>query len=676
MYAASVNYDFVVRSPPPPDYPAAPAPDNYAAEPFAADYEARRQGFLDHVRCNPAPPNLKAPYYELARVAAGDAPHEGVFHAALDYVEARKDCADFVLHAVLRLLYQFPDRVDAALLDRARQTVRGFKHWPGEPGLDSMCSWTENHQILFSSAAYLAGQLYPDDVFVNSGETGREKMTAHGARIRRWLDLRFRTGFSEWLSNVYYDEDLTALLSLVDFCADDEIRRRAAIVVDLLLLDVALNSYRGVMGCTHGRSYEAQKKWLAAEDVADVQKLLFGRGRFSGGESMSAACLALSERYRMPRVLYEIANDLDRPAMVNRQRHGIRLSEAERWGLGFDSLEDGMVYLSLEAYAHPRTINLFARLLDAFDWWENDFFAPFKSRRGLLSGARRLGLLPLIARLAERDITRNTREEVHTYTCRTPDYLLSSAQDYRPGYGGDQQHVWQATLGPDAVCFTTHPARREGPSPNYWTGSGSLPRVAQVENVVLAVYKIDTRPGLYVTHRLLFTHAWLPRDQFDEVVEQGGWILARKGDGYLALRSQQPYRWQDEPGEDRGREVIAPGKENVWICELGRRAVDGEFGDFVARIVAAGVSFGRLQVRYDSPSQGRLDFGWRGPLRRDGEEVPLHGHPRYDNPYVHADFPAERVSVRLGEHTLELDWPAGARGAATARATPTTPSAT
>ena len=29
------------------------------------------------------------------------------------------------------------------------------------------------------------------------------------ARILRWLDLRFRTGFSEWLSHVYYDEDLT-----------------------------------------------------------------------------------------------------------------------------------------------------------------------------------------------------------------------------------------------------------------------------------------------------------------------------------------------------------------------------------------------------------------------------------------------------------------------------------
>jgi hypothetical protein len=379
----------------------------------------------------------------------------------------------------------------------------------------------------------------------------------------------------------------------------------------------------------------------------------------------------------MPRVLYEIANDLDRAAMVNCQRHGIRLAEAERWGLGFDNLEDGLVFLSLEAYTYPCTINLFVRMLDAFDWWENAFFAPFKARQRLIKGARRLGLLPLVARLFERDITRNTREEVHVYTYRTPDYLLSSAQDYRRGYGGDQQHIWQATLGPDAVCFTTHPACREGPSPNYWTGSGTLPRVAQVENVVLAVYNVDTRPGLYMTNRQHFTHAWLPRDRFDEVVEQNGgpapsagepataagWIFARQGDGYLALRSQQPYHWQTEPGEDQGREVVAPGKQNVWICELGRRAVDGGFGEFIQRISGAELSFRRLRVDYHSPSQGCLEFGWRGPLRRDRKDVLLGGYPRYDNPYARASFPANEVVISQDDHWLELDWQTAKRRA-------------
>ncbi len=322
----------------------------------------------------------------------------------------------------------------------------------------------------------------------------------------------------------------------------------------------------------------------------------------------------------------------------------------------YEPFEDGMTYLTLEAYLHPRTVSLVMAMFDAFGWWDNAFFAPFKPYRRLLSWLRRTRTLPLLARAFEWDLCRNTREEVNVLTCRTPDFMLSCAQDYRPGYGGDQQHIWQATLGPDAVCFTTHPARLAGPSPNYWAGSGVLPRAAQVGNVVIAVYRIHRKPALYVRGRLAFTHAWLPRDRFDAVVEREGWIFAAKGDGYLALRSQRPTRWQESAGEDRSREIIAEGDANIWICELGRRAVDGGFDAFMARICAAAVRYRGSSVTYDSPSQGRLEFGWRGPLRRAGQVVPLHDYPRYDNPYVRAEFPAERVVVNAGGHELVLDW--------------------
>ncbi|MBN1657468.1 MAG: hypothetical protein JXA93_03655 [Anaerolineae bacterium] len=635
---SGIDYTFHVRGEPPAGYPVEAHPDTYTPEPFAAAYKTRRQVYLAHVARNPAPANLKAPYYELARLAAGGKPHLGVFYAALDYVAARRDCADFVLHAILRLLYQFSGWMPAALRDRARHVLLGFKYRPDEvlgsakPGADEMCIWTENHQILFATGAYLAGHLFPNDVFVSSGRIGHDQMVHHAPLIRRWLQLRFATGFSEWLSHVYYDQDMVALLSLVDFCPDTGIARRAAIVLDLLLLDVALNSFRGIFGCTHGRAYEPGQKWLADQPMADTLKLLFGTGLFALRHNMSAPCLALSEHYRTPRILYEVANDLWAPsstpteavptgspsaspahaAMTNRQRIGFRLADAERW-------------------------------------------PP-----DLVDSLRRRHLLPLVARLFERDITRHTREQVDVYTYRTADYLLSSAQDYHPGYGGDQQHAWQATLGPDAVCFATHPARHRsdgpGPSPNYWTGSGSLPRVAQIENVALIIYNLSTRPGLYLTNRLLFTHAWLPRDQFDDVVERDSWIFARYRDAYLALRSQHPYRWQDEPGDDCGREIIVPGKQNIWLCELGRRADNGPFDSFVAQICAAPLAFHRLSVNYHSPSQGPLHFGWRGPLRQNGTPVPLGPYPRYHNPYTYAPFPLTHLTIQSSTRSLRLDW--------------------
>ena len=49
---------------------------------------------------------------------------------------------------------------------RTEHALLNFKFWLDEPGLDAMCYFTENHQILFQVAAYLTGQLWPDAVFL------------------------------------------------------------------------------------------------------------------------------------------------------------------------------------------------------------------------------------------------------------------------------------------------------------------------------------------------------------------------------------------------------------------------------------------------------------------------------------------------------------------------------
>ncbi len=695
---AQPDYQMQIDRPAPDAYPRAWTADTRTAVPFGT-FQSRKQALFEHIRRNPAPNNTKMAYFELARWAAGGVPHEGVFYAAMDFSDQRKDCSDFVLHAVLRLLYWeqrewqqdtggSQTSISEAVFVRARSTILGFKYWPDEPGIDSLCTWTENHHILFASAAYLAGQLYPDQVFSSSGHTGRDKMALNRPRIMRWLDLRFHTGFSEWLSHVYYDEDLTALLSLVDLCRDAEIVAKATMVIDLILLDMALNSFQGVFGATHGRAYENTKKWAGSEGTADIMKLLFGMGQYSSFDCMSAINFALSPNYQMPPVIAAIAQDLQRPEMENRQRMGIKLDEAERWGIDpdqqraqdkdkssaghHDPFEDGMTLFTLEAYVHPRTIDLSLQMFDAFNWWENGFFAPFRPYKRLLAVLSKLRLLKPLARMLEWDLCRNTREEVNITTYRTPDYMLSCAQDYRSGFGGDQQHIWQATLGADAVCFTTHPAKINGVTPNYWAGSGQLPRAVQIKNVMICIYNLHKKPALYVPTKLFYTHAWLPKDQFDELVEQNQWLFARKGDGYLALRSQHPYEWNAGQREDSAvprrvdpedvqREIIVPGKSNIWICELGRRETEGAFTNFMARISTAVIRFDGVNVIYQSPSQGQLSFGWRRPFTQNGRLVQVREYPRYANPYANAEFAADEVQVALGDQRLTLNWKTGER---------------
>jgi hypothetical protein len=683
---AQDEYQIKSLTSPPPGYPTVEHADSFTEKPFLPTFEQRKEAFLAHVLRNPAPMNTKPVWYELIRCSLGQQPHEGIVQAALQFIAARRDCSDFVLHAILRLLYQFPECFSPRLLDYARQVVLGFKYFPNEPGVDSLCTWTENHYILYTTGAYLAGQLYPDTVFTNSGESGEQKMNLNRPRILRWMELRFRTGFSEWLSHVYYDEDLTALLSLVDFATDDELRRRAEMIVDLLLLDMALNSYCGVFGSTHGRAYENTKKWAAQEGTTDTVKLLFGRGIFSGYDNMSAAAFALS-RYQLPEVIEKIAQYDPPDGMINRQRMGIRLAEMEKWGLKPDNFEDGMHYLTLEAYAHPRTINNTISMFDQCNWWENDFLRPFSAFRPFVKPLRKLDLLPVLASIVERDVCRNTREEVNIYTYKTADYMLSTAQDYRKGYGGDQQHIWQATLGQDAVCFTTHPAKFEGKTPNYWAGSGLLPRAAQYRNVVIVIYNLQKIPALYVPIRHFYTHAWLARDKFDQVVERDEWIFARRGQAYLALRSRNPYQWREsrqlkgnrqQPvsaravygaedalritrAEDEGREILADGAQNIWLCQLGRQSEDGSFEAFMTAICCARLSFKGLSVCFDSPGNGKIEFGWEGDLRVNGQAVRLDAYPRYDNPFMQVEFGGTKVEVQAFGSSLRLDWESGLR---------------
>jgi len=265
-----------------------------------------------------------------------------------------------------------------------------------------------------------------------------------------------------------------------------------------------------------------------------------------------------------------------------------------------------------------------------------------------------LGLLGFVAWLLQKDAARNMREEVHTATYRTPDYMLSAALDYKKGWGGDQQHIWQATLSEEAICFTTHPGSLTGRSPDYWTGSGSLPRVAMHKNVLIAIYNISSMPAVYVKNKYDLTHAYFPKDKFDEAAENSGWLFGRKGKGYIALFSRNGYRWQ-ENGKDKDAEIIADGRKNIWLCEMGREETHGNFEEFQKSMLAAKLSFRGMRVSYDSPSVGEMQFGWRDSFRVKGKSVSLRIASRYDNSCSRAAFDPETIKIKRGNETLRLE---------------------
>ena len=165
---------------------------------------------------------------------------------------------------------------------------------------------------------------------------------------------------------------------------------------------------------------------------------------------------------------------------------------------------------------------------------------------------------------AQYDLRRE-RWQVSTLTRRTPDYMLAAALDHRPGAVGIQEHLWQATLGPEAVVFTTHPGNsqeHENARPNFWAGSARLPRVTMADDAVVCVYDPALRGGLP------FTHAYFPAEAFDEYVLDGPWAFARVRNGYVGLWGDGDLRLT-AAGPHAAQELRSDGPGRAWACRAG-----------------------------------------------------------------------------------------------------------
>ena len=246
---------------------------------------------------------------------------------------------------------------------------------------------------------------------------------------------------------------------------------------------------------------------------------------------------------------------------------------------------------------------------------------------------------------------------VNKVTYKAPDYMPSSAQDYNPGERGDREHIWQATLGPDAVVFVNHPAcmsEDNAHRPGFWLGNRVLPRVAQWRDALIAVHKLPDDDWMG------FTHAYFPTGAFDEYSIWDGadgrsWAFARKGDGYLALTAAQGLALVKH-GPSAYRELRSYGQHNVWLCHVGRAGTDGNFAQFQKKMLAMDIKWQKLGTRCTTLRGESMSFGWDEPLTVNAEEQPIAGFKHYENPYGVADVDASQMEIRFGDYMLRLNF--------------------
>ena len=573
----------------------------------------------------------------------------GKLSGTLEYIRGEYDCSDFRLVNLVRILYEFPDLIPEENRLQIEDVLFNFRYWWDEPGENSMCYWSENHQILFAAAEYLVGQKYPDILFPNSGLTGRQHMDKARERALDWLRMRWDYGFIEYYSSVYYKEDIAALINLIDFAEDEELVRKSQIIMDLLFYDVASQSLGTMFSSVSGRAYQRNRMGREAAEFSGLTNYLWGSGEEIGPHMMYG--MMHTSNYELPPVLKEIA--LDTSTVIIRQSNGLDLSELKGEGYFGSDNRSMMMQWGMESFTNPEVVRNSLAHIRNCNMFSNYSLGDFKILNYKL--LHWLHLEPTVVRIINPQSNGVAIQKGNSYTYKTADYSMYTVQDHQVGDYGDQQHIFGMNIHKAFSIFHLHPAlekEKQRQSPNYWVGYGHFPHSVQDRNINLSIYNIPKKKGMMESALLDYTRAYFPSYDFDTAYIEGPYAFAKLGETYCAFIGMSEFKWRDEDRDD----LIQDGKQSFWITEAGSKSEDVSFEKFVGRIRNNPVSFNPdlLSLEYVSKKiLYQLEYGLN--FRIDGKVIDTQ-YPRYDSPYVQGNKKDKTFSFSKNGKSLFLDF--------------------
>lgn len=204
---------------------------------------------------------------------------------------------DFYAFWLCIALRRFEPRLEPATVGRIRAFVaeRDF----------SSCWNSENHHLIFRTTRLLISERWPE---LRYGAYGRQAAATRDedlAWLRRFIVHRARFGWGEFDSPIYLVPSWDCLCALHDHAQDPVLRRLAAMMLDLLLADMAVDSLQGMYCGAHGRMYPQHALDHADEDTLVLQALHFGLGSPHFAHSANALLCAFRPHPEVVRLAHE-----------------------------------------------------------------------------------------------------------------------------------------------------------------------------------------------------------------------------------------------------------------------------------------------------------------------------------------------------------------------------------
>ncbi len=476
------------------------------------------------------------------------------FAAAIAMVDARQDCADFVLAGLLRM--EFLGLTSPHETTEIERAARAFRYWTDEPGTDAMCFQSENHSLLFHGCQLLAGRRYARKSFGNSGRSGDGQVDVALPRIRAWVEKIEARGFEEFNSGTYMPITIAAMLNIVDFGGDAELATRLSAQVDRIYRDLARHAFSGGVISPQGRIYRdvlfpeesgTQVLLALATPVTDVDLVA---PRPGGGRTGDWAVFpASSPAYRPP---LDLAGRICESVSTAYRHADVQIILEKTPSFLLTSLAvpaipregehpDNDLRPGGAGYQQHLWQATLGRDCHVFVNHPGGTFDGTKSRPGYWHGN---GLLP---RVRQRG---SVLQAIH---------VIADGTKTRPEI---TEAVWQ------------------------WGSTSSV------------------RP--YDRHPVDFVHVHWPTDSFDREVRRDGWVFGQKGTGLIGLWCSEPL----VPHDDilTGRELRAEGYASAWLVICGSVAENDSLDMFMAVCEARAPAFDRKALTMSV--NGEPDLRW------------------------------------------------------------------
>ncbi|MDF2613413.1 MAG: hypothetical protein K0S71_1199 [Clostridia bacterium] len=484
-------------------------------------------------------------FHVLARYAAGSQTPKDKEYLLQDlkYIEDRVDCSDFLVVGFLRLMKNYELEVD--LLETIKKTLLNYRYWMDEEGSDGMCFWSENHALMFNGSQMVAGKIYPEEIFLRSGRTGKEQQAIGEERCRAWLADIEANGFEEFISATYTAVTVVALLNIIDFGPED-IATRAAALMDKALELLSMHIFDGVIIGPQGRVYRDviyPFKQSAQGLVHFINKELPTVVSKEGAGCVWLSCFATS-KYKAPAHLIEC-------------------------------MEKDADYSHISAHAE---INI------------------KKNKDYILTSVTS-------PREEEAMIQEETLIPFTTPWVKAMNTQYHGTTKFAPGIYGYQQHMWYAALASDCAVFVNHPGGTTDEThmrPGYWYGNGIFPAVKQKGNILGAIYNITED---YPIH---FTHLYWPSQSFDRIAQEGHWLFGKKNEGYVGIWSSEIMVPHQDVLMDREYRVYS--SQAGYVCRCSSKGESGNFEDFIKECIHMNIVFNKDKLTLDIKDHLSLVF--------------------------------------------------------------------